>query len=112
MKNSVLGLSDKLDFYFYQRPVPMNKGIETLRGLVINEFGRDPEDGAVYIFISKGMKEIKLLHHHNGIYTMYTHKIYKGRFVYPVYNRERDLYVMDWLRLKRLLNGCAKYSVK
>ena len=57
MRNSVLGLSDKLDFYFYQRPVPMNKGIEALRGLVINEFGRDPGDGAVYIFISKGMKE-------------------------------------------------------
>ena len=61
MRNSVLGLSDKLDFYFYQRPVPMNKGIEALRGLVINEFGRDPGDGAVYIFISKGMKELKLL---------------------------------------------------
>ena len=86
----------------------MNKGIEALKGLVVNEFGRNPEDGAVYIFISKGMKEVKLLHYHKYIYTLYTHKIYKGRFVYPIYNRERDLYIMDWHRLKRLLNGCVK----
>lgn len=107
MKNSVLGLSNRLDFFFYQKPVSMRLGIEGLRGLVINEFGRDPSDGAVYIFVSIDRKQIKILHFHRHAYTLYIHKLYRGTFIYPKYNKERDLYVMDWLRLKRLLNSCV-----
>lgn len=103
MKNSILGLGSDLHFFLCQKPVNMNLGIEGLRGLIFNQLGKDPQDGSVYIFLSRNRKIVKLLHFHDDIYTMYTRKIYRGSFIYPTINQETDTYEMDWVRLRRLV---------
>ena len=71
MKNTILGLGSNLKFYYYQHPVNMGKGIESLKGLVINEFGMSPDEKSVFVFISKNHKEIK-----PHIYLIYTKDIW------------------------------------
>lgn len=105
MKNTILGLGNNLKFYYYQHPVNMGKGIEALKGLVVNEFGMSLDEKSVFVFISKNHKEIKLLHYEDHIYTLYVRKIYGGRFIYPCYNPTDDTYRLDWSRLRKLLRG-------
>jgi hypothetical protein len=71
MKSSILGLTSDLHYYFYQEPIRMNIGLEGLIGIVINEFGMDPRNSDVYVFVSRSHKLLKLLHYHDGIFTLY-----------------------------------------
>lgn len=103
MKNSILGLGSDLRFFICQNPIKMNKGIEGLRGIIINELGKDPDDGSVYIFVSRDRRQIKILHYDNGIYTLYIRRLFHGRFVYPELNTKSDTYQLDWIRLRRML---------
>lgn len=104
MKNSILGLGNDLHFFIYQKPVNMILGIDGLRGIIINELGKDPQDGSVYIFVSKNRKQLKLLHFSDDVYTLYIRKVYRGFFVYPTLNEETDKYEIDWTRLRRLVS--------
>ena len=85
----------------------MNIGMEGLIGIVINEFGMDPRNGDVYVFVSRSHKLLKLLHYHEGIFTLYIRKIYHGSFVYPYRDSSHEAYYMDWARFRRLLRGYA-----
>ena len=105
MKNSILGLTNDLNFYFYSKPVNMAKGIEGLKGLVINDLGMDPMNGDVFIFCSGNHKQVKLLYYNDNAYTLYTRRVYKGFFIYPNYKAETDSYTIDWQRLRRMLTG-------
>lgn len=105
MKRQILGLSSDLRFFLYQVPVSMRGGIEKLKGIVINDLSMDPHNGDVYIFISNNHKTIKILHYEDNVFTLYTRKIYRGRFVYPQYRIKSDTYAIGWERLKRLVRG-------
>lgn len=83
----------------------MNIGMEGLIGIVINEFGMDPRNGDVYVFVSKSHKLLKLLHYHDGIFTLYIRKIYHGTFIYPYRDTSRNAFYLDWPRFRRLLRG-------
>lgn len=109
MKNSVLGLSSDLNFYFYQKPVPGFYGAERLQGIIRNEFEMSPEDGDVFVFITKDSRKVFLLHFELGIYTLYTRTSYSGkRFWQPLYDQQHDLFKVDWYRLKWMLNSARK----
>ena len=107
MSNTVLGLTRSMRYFLYDHPVRMNSGIYALSGIVINELGMDPTDGSVYIFLSKNEKMIKILHYHNNGFTLYTRRIYHGRFMYPDIDPTTGKYIYDWPRLRRLINGYA-----
>ncbi len=105
MKNTILELTPDLRYYIYQKAVSMNTGIDYLVGIVTNDLDRDPVDNEVYIFISKSRKVLKMLRYHDGAFTMYVRRIYKGTFVYPKWDFSKNTYVIDWTRLRRLING-------
>lgn len=105
MKSSILGLTSDLRYYFYHEPVRMNIGLDGLIGIVINDFGMDPRNGEVFVFVSKSHKLLKLLHYHDGVFTLYIRKIYHGTFVYPYRDQSQDAFYLDWTRFRRLLRG-------
>lgn len=107
MKKQILGLSSDLRFFLFHKPVSMQGGIEKLKGLVIKELDRDPTNGDVYIFLSSNRKQIKLLHYENYVFTMYVRRIYKGRFVYPEYDPQKDKYIISMEKLIKLIRGYA-----
>lgn len=105
MRKQILGLTNNLKYYYCKHPVNMCKGIDSLKGIIMNEFKMNPEDGSVFVFISSNHRMIKLLHYERNAFTLYTRKIYCARFVYPIYNPETDVYELDWKRLCRLIEG-------
>lgn len=108
MRKQILGLTNNLKYYYYKRPIRMCKGIDALKGLVMDEFKMDPEDGSVFVFISSNHKMIKLLHYERSVYTLYIRKVYGARFIYPIYNPET-------VRLETIVQTCGRlpiYSVQ
>ena len=105
MKNTILELTPNLRYFIFQQPIKMNTGVDYLIGLVTNYMDKDPQEGEVYIFVSKSHKILKLLHYNNGVFTVYVRKIYRGVFVYPKWDYKRQEYPIDWTRLRRLING-------
>lgn len=110
MRNTILELTPDLRYFIYQQPISMNYGVDKLIGIVTNDLNHDPQEGEVYIFISRSHKIIKLLHYHRNAFTMYTRKIYGGVFVYPKWDFSRKEYPIDWPRLRRLINGYKIYN--
>jgi len=47
--------------FLYRYPVDMRRQIDGLSALVATEFGRNPADRCVYVFINKGGDKLKLL---------------------------------------------------
>lgn len=66
--DQILGLSSDLRFLLFQNPIAMVGGIEKLKGIIISELECEPTNGDVYIFISKSLKVIKLLHYHHFVF--------------------------------------------
>lgn len=105
MKNSILGLTSEHRYYLCQKQVRFGKGIEGLIGVVINELGRDPMNGDVYIFVSSNRKMIKMLTYQDHAFTLYTRKIYHGRFILPGQEDRDGSLRLDWSRFRRLARG-------
>lgn len=107
MKNSILGLTSDLRYFLYNNTVNISGGVEKFKGLVLNDLEMDPMDGSVYIFVSNDRKTLKILYYENHVFTLYTRKIYGGKFWCPRVEMDTLSYKMEWSRLRRLVNGYA-----
>ncbi len=49
----MLALSPHVKLYLYGEPCDMRKGFDGLSGVVRAALGREPDDGAVYVFVNR-----------------------------------------------------------
>lgn len=68
------------EYYIYTFSVDMRKGYDGLSGLVINELGRQPLDGSVYVFFNNLRDKVKLLVWDIDGYVIYSKRLERGRF--------------------------------
>lgn len=104
----MLGLKSHMNFYLCQGRVDMRKGIATLAELVRRKMKADPENGDVFIFLSKDRRNIKILRHESNGYVLYWKKLDKERFLLPVFSIENDRYEITWDKLVLLLEGTVR----
>lgn len=64
----------------------MRKGFDGLCGLIRNEWKEDPLSGDVFIFLSKRLNKIKLLHWQKDGFVIYSKRLEKGTFELPKNN--------------------------
>lgn len=64
--------------YLAACPVDMRCGIERLGAMVRADFGRDAEDGALYGFVSRDCRKMKLLRFRDGAWCLYYVKLSRG----------------------------------
>lgn len=62
------------------RPCDMRAGINRLALKVQSDFGRDPADGALYVFVSRDCKRVKMLCFDGGVWIMWSVRPSKGAF--------------------------------
>lgn len=67
--------------YAYCEPTDMRKGFEGLAGLVREELGRDPLDGALYLFTNRRRTHAKILHFDGTGMCVFAKRLEQGRFV-------------------------------
>ena len=62
------------------RPQDMRAGIQRLAETVAAEFGRDPMDGALYVFVSRDCEKVKMLRFETSGWCMYYVRLLEGGF--------------------------------
>ncbi len=76
----MLNFSGDLKIHAYTGITDMRKGFNGLSGLVREEFGADPTDGSLFIFINRRRDRMKLLHFDGGGYWLYYRLLEAGTF--------------------------------
>lgn len=76
----MLGVAGRVQVFAYCRPCDMRKGFEGLSALVRQELGRDPLDGALYLFTNAGRRRARVLHFDGTGLCVFAKRLEKGQF--------------------------------
>ena len=94
-----------LQVYAYRKPVDMRKGLDALYGLVLEELGRDPLTGDIFVFISRNRKRAKALLWDGTGLCLYSKRLERGRFAQLWGKGESYELKMTLTELQLLLEG-------
>ena len=72
--------------FAYAAPTDLRRGYNGLYALVVNELGRDPMLGDVYLFTNRRRTSCKLLRHDGSGMTVFMKRLDSGRFA-PLWAR-------------------------
>lgn len=79
----MLSLGSSHAYYLYHAACDMRKSFNSLSGLVVNELGRNPASGEVFVFVNRRRNCIKLLHWERGGFVLYYKRLEQGVFTLP-----------------------------
>ena len=82
----LIATSRRLEVYAYSAPVDMRKGFDGLAALVREGWGRDPTNGALYLFVSRNRIRAKVLMWDGTGLCLYSKRLEQGRFA-PLWRR-------------------------
>lgn len=103
----MLNFSGVFKIYAYTRATDMRKGFNGLSGIVREEFGADPTDGSLFIFINRRRDRMKLLHFDGGGYWLYYRLLEAGTFEELKSDSGSCRLPMDATELSMLLSGVS-----
>lgn len=90
----------------------MRKGFDGLSGLVISRLGRDPLDGALYIFLSKRRNRMKCLVWDRTGFWIFYKRLEKGTFQVPVHSADDTALVVSYEQWMLILEGIDLSSIR
>ena len=99
----MLSLTSSHRYYLYPKPCDMRKSFDSLSGIVRTELGKDPANGAVFLFLNKPRNRLKLLHWESGGFVLYYKRLEKGTFAPPVQKEGGDS--VSWPELVLMIEG-------
>jgi transposase len=76
----VIGTHSRVPVFAYCRPADMRKGFEGLSALVRRDLGRDPIDGALYLFTNRRRRRAKVLYFDGTGLCVLSKRLEKGQF--------------------------------
>ena len=95
-----------------RRPQDMRAGIQRLASIVVTDFGGDPQDGALYCFVSRDCAKVKMLRFDTNGWCLYYVRLAEGTFKWEhrpdyaaprlVIERRQLLWLLDGLDATRL----------
>ena len=77
----MIGATGKTRVFAYCQPVDMRKGFEGLAALVREDLGRDPLDGAMYLFTNRRRTRAKVLSFDGSGLWVFAKRLERARFV-------------------------------
>jgi len=100
----MFSLDETMHYYLYPYPADMRKSFYTLSGIVTNSMGRNVQSGDVFIFLSRTLTNIKLLHMECGGLVIYHLKLESGTFKLPSFDEETTCFSTTWQNLMQIVN--------
>ena len=86
----------------------MRAGIQRLAQIVTTDFGLDPADGSLYIFVSKSCDKLKMLRFETSGWCMYYCRLCEGAFKWQhTENSDNPLLIIERRQLIWLLEGLS-----
>ena len=76
----MIGSTRSVRVYAYRRPVDMRRGFDGLYALVLEELGRDPLTGDIFVFVSRDRRRAKALMWDGTGLCLFAKRLEKGRF--------------------------------
>lgn len=92
--------------FISRHPHDMRAGIQRLATIATADFGHDPTDGALYVFISRTCDKAKMLRFETNGWCMYYLRLCEGAFKWQhVQDSDDPLLVIERRQLIWLLEG-------
>ena len=101
----MIGLTSRTRVYAYCAPVDMRKGFEGLSALVREQLGRDPLDGALYLFTNSRRTRAKVLCFDGSGLCIFSKRLERERFVALWKVTTRDSIPLTKTELELFLQG-------
>jgi transposase len=105
----MLHLSASVSYYFYNQPVDMRKGFDSLSGLVQQHMQMNVLAGGIFIFINKKRNQVKLLLWEGDGLSLYYKRLERGTYECPAIV---DGFALTATQLQLILQGIQLKSVK
>ena len=105
----MLSVPPNVPIFLYADPTDMRKGFDGLSGIVRKEFGSDPTDGSLYLFVNRRRDRMKILHFDGTGFWLYYKLLEAGTFE-PVAGEGPCLRI-DATTLAMLLGGVSLAGV-
>ena len=96
--------------YLHTEPTDMRKGACGLSGIVRGQFGGDPVDGSLYLFVNRRRDRMKILHFDGTGFWVFYKVLEQGTF--EVRESDDKRLVIDEVELAMLLGGVSLVGVK
>lgn len=103
----MLSLATQTRIFVYAKQADMRKGIDGLSGIVREEFGADPTDGSLFVFVNRRRDRMKLLHFHEGGFWLYYRVLESGTFEAIEAKEGQPSVTIDGTELQMLLSGVS-----
>ena len=103
----MLSFASGMKIFVYSQVTDMRKGFNGLSGIVREEFGADPTDGSLFIFINRRRDRMKLLHFDGGGYWLYYRLLEAGTFEELKPKDDSRRLQLDATELSMLLSGVS-----
>lgn len=107
-----LFFSERLRYFVYRTGCDMRKGYDGLSGIVRNEYKMDPLNGDVFVFFSRQLNKIKVLHFQGDGFAIFSKRLERGTFEIPKVNSENNAIEISGDQLEFILKGIMLASVK
>lgn len=106
----MLSVPSTVSIFLYSEPTDMRKGFDGLSGIVRSEFGADPLDGSLFLFVNRRRDRLKILHWDGAGYWLYYRLLEAGTF--EVIASEGKYQRIDSTQLAMLLGGVSLVGAK
>lgn len=105
----MIDLNSASSYWLCPEPVDMRKGRDSLASYVRERMGADPINGShAFIFYSKSLRVVKILHHDSTGYEVYAKWFDDGKFLKPVFSSIRQKHMITRSQLLLLLTGAVQ----
>ena len=106
----MLSIPSTVTIFLYTEPADMRKSFDGLSGIVRSEFGADPTDGSLFLFVNRRRDRLKILHFDGAGYWLYYRLLEAGTF--EVIAAKGKCRQIDATQLAMLLGGVSLVNVK
>lgn len=106
----MLKLDQETRVFLSLQPTDMRRGSMSLSAAVVEHFSRNSLDGALYVFVSRDRKKVKILHWENDGYWLHYKRLETATFRVRLHDNGTE--ELSGVELSRLLEGVDLRRIK
>lgn len=109
----MIDLNTATHYWLFPEPIDMRKGRDRLAALVREGLEINPFIGTnAFIFYSKNLRTVKILHHDTTGYEVYTKWFDDGKFLKPVFSTIKARHTITRTQLLLFLTGAVQTKLR
>ena len=108
----MIAIPSAATIYLCTSVTDMRKSFDGLSGIVRSQFGREPNDGSLFLFINRRRDRLKILHWEEGGFVLWYKRLEAGTFETITSHNDQSVVTIDATELNMLLSGISLQSIK